>query len=79
MPRNENLWEESLVMLEEEQEEEEEMIHKEVTTEGELIAGGAFCHLLNGRMDSKTCQSGWVGEAKLCTEAEVSYLFVLLI
>ena len=51
MPRNENLWEESLVMLEEEQEEEEEMIHKEVTTEGELIAGGAFCHLLNGRMD----------------------------
>ena len=55
------------------------MIHQEVTTEGELIAGEAFCHLLNGRMDSKTCQSGWVGEAKLCTGAEASYLFVLLI
>ena len=66
-------------MLQEEQEEEEEMIHQEVTTEGELIAGEAFCHLLNGRMDSKTCQSGWVGEAKLCTGAEASYLFVLLI
>ena len=55
------------------------MIHKEVTSEGEFIAGEAFCHILNGRMDSKTCQSGGGGGTKLGTKAEVLCLFVFLI
>ena len=59
------------------------MIHKVVMTEGEFIAGETFFHTLNGRMDSKTCQSGKKKKThthkKLCTNAEVLYLFVLLI
>ena len=59
------------------------MIHKEVMTEGAFIAGETFFHALNGRMDSKTCQSGEKKKKKphqkLCTKAEVLYLFVLLI
>ena len=54
------------------------MIHKEVTSEGEFIAGEAFCHILNGRMDSKTCQSGGGGGTKLGTKAEGLCLFVCL-
>ena len=45
-------------MPEKEQERGEWMIHKEVMTEGAFIAGETFFHALNGRMDSKTCQSG---------------------
>ena len=79
MQSNENPWEQSRVMLEEEQEQEEEMIHKEVTSEGEFIAGEAFCHILHGRTIQRPANRGVGGGTKLGTKAEVLCLFVLLI